>query len=607
MFKKAIIALAMLSTVFSAWSKAIIDSDMQELIKKYQNQILPKKSFPSISSIVFLDSEEKASVFIKDMEKLKDVFVKKFDSLPLVIVKFPTDPKILDSIVNHPSAMQISSYHPGQEELEFSQQAILLKPSEQYSTINNWRDNSFTGKNSIVGLLDSGIATEHSSLNNKHFITRTEKGSGYEEFKNGVRTAHGTGVACIYVGAGNSAFPNDTGIAQDAVTIVNALAGEGDGNMDDLVQTLSSLDWMLNRAESKPDVINYSFGNGLTNCSNCPDWSGLAKVVDYVVNYHHILWVKSAGNGGYIASSTKPPYAATMSTPADNYNALTVANMNPVIKEDEVLKLNPSRDMHSIRYTSSRGPTINGRKKPDISAPGNDTRTCAPDPTQYPFSYTKSMDYKEGYRLMGGTSSAAPHVGAATLLLHNAGIVEPIAKKALLINSADAYTDSGKPGPDDPKNPYEGGHFPVMGSEWNRTYGWGYINMQKAYDERNNLIQDTLTLESPEKIYNIELPVGGKITLVHERRVGYTDSKEWNLSHLSLEIIDKATGKLIMRDNSSKDTVHQVANCQRKPGQNLCSKSTRPIHAQVKVKLLGSFIDGSKEEPFVLASSVALN
>ena len=278
--------------------------------------------------------------------------------------------------------------------------------------------------------------------------------------------------------------------------------------------------------------------------------------------------------------------------------------MNPTINENNEIIFNPDRDMHSIRYTSSRGPTLKGRKKPDISAPGNDTRTCAPDPVAYSFLYTKAMDYRDGYRLMGGTSSAAPHVGAAALLLHDAGITLPMAKKALLINSADAYTDSGKPGPDDPKHPYVGGHYPVMGTEWNRTYGWGYLNMQKAYDQRDFLIQDKLTPENPEKVYAVDLPVGAKITLVHERRVGYSNSREWKLSHLSIEIVEQGTNRLIMRDDSVQDTVHQVANCQRNPDEKKCSSETNPIHAFVKVKLLTPDIDGAEEEPFAIASSV---
>lgn len=590
-----------------AWSKAIIDPDVKVAVSKAHPYTLTSQYSSSTSTIIFLHSIKDADSFIADLNKIPHVFAKKFDSIPAVLVSLPTDPLVLDTIANHPAAMQITSFHGGQEELEFSEQAILLRPSALYPTISNWWDYGYTGQHSIVGLLDSGIAREHPSLSEKQIIIRKEPGSGYEDFKNGVRSAHGTGVACIYMGAGSSDFPNDTGIAQGSPTIIAGLAGEGDGNMDDLGQTLSSLDWMLNRSEAKPDVINYSFGNGLTNCADCSDWSGLAKVVDYVVNHNHILWVKSAGNNGYIDPTFKAPYAATMTTPADNYNAITVANMNPTLKEGDVLMLNPDRAMHTIRYTSSRGPTLTGRKKPDISAPGNDTRTCAPDPELYSFTYTKDMDYHDGYRLMGGTSSAAPHVGAAALLLDDAGIKSPMAKKAVLINSADAYTDSNKPGPDDPKHPYDGGHYPVMGTEWNRTYGWGYLNMQKAFDERNNVIQDTLTLERPERIYEVELPVGAKLTLVHERRVGYSNSLEWKLSHLSLEIVEQGTNQLIMRDDSAIDTVHQVANCQRHSDEKVCSSETKPRRVLVKVKLLSQNIDGANEEPYALASSVPLH
>lgn len=583
-------------------SKAIIDADVKSLVNTQQSQSLLSAQPSSIPTVIFLRSGKDSDSFIAELKQY-GVFAKKFESIPAVFVSMPGDLPILENIASHPAAMQISSFRGTQEELEFSEQAILLRPSNYYPQVNNWWDHGFKGQNSTVGILDSGIASEHPSLTQQLMIIRKESDSGYDKFKNGVRTAHGTGMACIYAGSGSSIYPNDSGIAPEVHAIVSGLTSDD----DDIVhktRTLSSMDWMITRAGMKPDVINYSNGNGSSNCSDCNDWSGFARIVDYVVNHHHILWVKSAGNSGYTAATGSKPFAATITVPADNYNAITVANMNPVILENDVLLLNPNRAKHSIRYTSSRGPTLIGRKKPDISAPGNDTRTCAPDPTVYPIKYTKAMDYHDGYRLVGGTSSATPHVGAAALLLHDAGISSAMAKKALLINSADAYTDSNKPGPDDPGFVYEGGHYPVMGSEWNRTYGWGYLNMQTAFDQRNNLIQDTLTLKNPIKFYRVDLPVGAKITLVHERRVGYSKSgEEWKLSHLQLEIMDAATGRIIMQDNSAIDTVHQVANCLRKPYEPVCSEKTKPLHALIIVRLMTKKMDGTAAEPFALVSS----
>ena len=309
------------------------------------------------------------------------------------------------------------------------------------------------------------------------------------------------------------------------------------------------------------------------------------------------MWVKSAGNQGIAEPGSK----STMTSPADNYNGITVANMNPTIIVNGIAQQTPDRSLHAIRYTSSRGPTLNGRRKPDITAPGNDTRTCAPDAQKYKLFYPPGMDFHDGYRLMGGTSSAAPHVGAAILLLQDAGIKNPIAEKALLLNSADAWTDSSKPGPDDPFHEYKGGHYAVMGSEWNPTYGWGYLNMQKAFEQRNHIIEDQLTLNETVKEYKADLPVGGKVTLVHERRVGHNDNgSEWRLSHLSLEIYDEKTQQLVAQDSSQIDSVHQVANCTRKLGDKLCAEKTQPIHAIIRVKLLSPELDGSDNEPFAI-------
>lgn len=598
--KKVLFSFYLGLVTTTTWAKAIIDPDVQAMVSMTTSAEPRLKQTTATTAtlplLVFLRSMDEQDQFIADFSHIAGIKIQKIASAPAVLVMIPARDASLERIANHRAVTQISTYQSAHEELENSEQAILLRASTIYPNVQNWWSSGDKGLHGVVGLIDSGVATEHPSLQGKTILIRKELDSGYDHYKNGVRSAHGTGVACIYMGTGSAAFPNDQGIAPDAITMVAGLAGEGDGHFEDLSQTFSTLDWILLRSGVKPNVINYSYGNGSSTCKTCSDWSGLARVTDYIVNQDKILWVKSAGNTGMQGG---------MTTPADNYNGLTIANMNPARLENGQWILSPDRSKHSIRYTSSRGPTLEGRKKPDLAAPGNDTRTCAPDPLSYPIKYTVSMDYRDGYRLMGGTSSATPHVGAAVLLLQEAGITDPMAQKALLINSADAWFDDGKPGPDDPIQPNLNGHYQIQGSLWNRTYGWGYLNMQSAYEQRKNIVMGTLTTADPEQSFQVELPIGGKITLVHERRVGYSlDYTPWALSALSLQIVDAKTGEVIDEDNSAIDTVHQVANCQRKLGEKNCATTTPSVRAIVKVKLLSKTIDGASNEPFALVMSV---
>ncbi len=577
-------------------AQAIIDRDVLASINQYAiNTGKPG----SMGIIIFLKSQSQVTSFMQDINKILDIKAQPLQFMPAILAIIPKNRALVNHIANHPAAAQISSNTTASKELEASAQSMLLTPSDTYPAVNNWWQHGYIGRDGVVGLIDSGVDVEHPGLSSKTIIMRQESGSNYSRYQNGVRSAHGTGAACIYAGVGSGYFGHESGIAFGASTILSGLAGENGTDDEDsaLMQTLTTLDWMLTRAKIRPTIINYSFGHGIVSCAACTDWSGLAKIVDYVVNREKILWVKSAGNVGLGMPMNKP----TLTSPADNYNALTVANMNPTGTLFGITRQTLDRNQHTIRYTSSRGPTLNGRRKPDITAPGNDTRTCAPDPQIYPLHYSVRMDYHDGYRLMGGTSAAAPHVGGAILLLQDAGITNPIAEKALLLNSADAWTDSGKAGPDDPNHAYTGGHYPVQGSEWNPTYGWGYINMQQAFDQRLNIIEGKLTLNQSTRDYEAFLPVGGKVTLVHERRVGYlADNSEWKLSHLSLAIYDANTHQLIAQDNSSIDTVHQVSNCERKSGEKRCSENTKPVHVIIRVKLLDSVLDGSVDEPFAV-------
>ena len=590
----------------TSFAKAIIDSDVAQQFNHMNNQSMPlQMAYDSkpISLLVFLHSMKEKKEFIDAINKISSIQIQDLAFMPTVaVIMLSPNINTLNQIATHPAVMQISSNSAGTDELDITAQRLNSTRSDEISSdVDDWWANGYTGQHGVLGLIDDGVDPNHPSLANKTLLVRKEAGSNYTNYLNGVRTAHGTGVACIYASE-DSLYP---GTAYGTSTIVTGLSGRETAETSSLMLTMSTLDWMLNRATVKPTIINYSMGNGPIACPTCPEWSGLAKVIDYVVNHEKILWVKSAGNAGYIAPTQHIPFASTLTVPGDNYNALTVANMNMFLAQSGgPTHKRTNRELHVISETSSRGPTPFGRRKPDLTAPGHDTRTCAPDPTLYGFNYTSAMDYFNGYRLMGGTSSAAPHVGASVLLIQDTGIKNPMAIKALLINSADTWTDNNMPA----GQGLETGHYQIMGSEWNRTYGWGYINMQTAFKQRNNIIEDTLSSSHPVKEYEAMLDIGEKVTLVHERRVGYTlAGKEWRISHLKIEMIDLDTQRLVASDDSAIDTVHQVGNCERPAGQKSCSAQTKPIHALVRISLLSEMIDGSDIEPFALVLNTSKN
>jgi hypothetical protein len=137
-----------------------------------------------------------------------------------------------------------------------------------------------------------------------------------------------------------------------------------------------------------------------------------------------VVVVVAAGNRGY-----ENPDASSLLMSV-GYRASTITdpgNAERVITVGATHRFQPHT--YGVSYFSSRGPTGDGRLKPDLVAPGEKIESPVPG------GRSKALD---------GTSMAAPHVsGAAALLMgrHSELIGEPERIKRILCESA---TDLGR-------------------------------------------------------------------------------------------------------------------------------------------------------------------
>jgi serine protease AprX len=144
-----------------------------------------------------------------------------------------------------------------------------------------------------------------------------------------------------------------------------------------------------------------------------------------------VVVVAAAGNRGYRGSLGRASGAdAAIADAFEDYRNISITdpgNAEEVITVGSTHRFQPHK--YGVSYFSSRGPTGDGRAKPDIVAPGEKVESCTPGKRK---------------AALDGTSMAAPHVSGASALLmarHRELIGRPARIKEILCKSA---TDLGR-------------------------------------------------------------------------------------------------------------------------------------------------------------------
>ena len=187
-------------------------------------------------------------------------------------------------------------------------------------------------------------------------------------------------------------------------------------------------------------------GNGYT--ANCAVWDARVRDADSgVAGSQPYLVVFSAGNSG--------PGAGTLSSPHAAKNIISVANSEnyrPGQCPGVAGCGGPADDIDELNDSSSRGPTVDNRLKPDLAAPGHAisgarssvaTYDCFCDSAQGAGCCASiGVDGANKYTVYTGTSQASPRVaGAAAIVFdwykdHFGVFPSPAMAKAILISGA---------------------------------------------------------------------------------------------------------------------------------------------------------------------------
>ncbi|WP_172632559.1 S8 family serine peptidase [Methanohalophilus mahii] len=267
---------------------------------------------------------------------------------------------------------------------------------------------NLTGANQTIAIADTGLDTGNLSTLHPDIGGRVDALYDWSDGNPADNNGHGTHVAGSALGNGYLSAGQYKGMAPEAHLFFQAC---GDGSKTLNIPPLNQL--FIEAYNNGSRIHSNSWGSSSSYATD-------AKALDNFT-WHHpdMLILFAAGNDG--------PSTGTINSPGIAKNALTVGASENYRPERGGDSDNPS----DIADFSSRGPTFDGRIKPDIVTPGTSI-----------YSTASSLVYPEDYVYMSGTSMATPVTAGSAALIRqyfmNNIPIHPSAAllKATLINGA---------------------------------------------------------------------------------------------------------------------------------------------------------------------------
>lgn len=356
-----------------------------------------------------------------------------------------------------------------------------------------------TGKGQVIGHSDTGLDTG-------------DMGTLHPDFTNRIRavfslgrtndwsdpTGHGTHTAGSLMGNG-SAYSNGLfkAPAFEAELVHQSL-------YEDEYHALGGLPTNLNLLFAQAYATNARVHSSSWGSLTLGAYDAYAREVDeYMWYYPNMLAVFPAGNESYDSNADGIVNTKRLASPGCAKNVLCVGAaeskrpagsggyssdiygsdawepffpVNPI--HDDLISTSADGVHQGMYAFSSRGPTADGRIKPDIVAPGTDIISCR---SRHPNASTYWGEFNTDYVFSGGTSESTPLAASAAALVrqyymekHSTLISNPSAAlvKATLVNGARSLT---------PGQYGYGTHREIPAAPRpNIVEGWGHVNLNDS-------------------------------------------------------------------------------------------------------------------------------
>lgn len=486
-----------------------------------------------------------------------------------------------------------------------------------------------TGKGQIVAVTDTGLDVQGDL--SADFAGRIEAGfSPNDMYDNCERTnwsdhnGHGTHVAGTVLGDGTLSDGQHAGMAPEARLVVQTVSSGGNA-LDCL---LLNDEFMVQAYSAGARVQNASWGGQTGGSVVNPEYGGYdlrAEITDqFLWNHKDHLLVVSAGNDGEDTNLDGVIDRDSMNSPATAKNVLSVGmseseydctsggycgtwgthfffSASP-IQNDQL-----SDNRNGIAALSSRGPTDDGRIKPEIVAPGTNIVSARSNHESAGTGWGV-YDNNDDYVFNGGTSMSAPMIsGLAALtrqwLTQEQGFESPSAAlvKAMLLNGAVNLS----PGQ------YGTGEQQEIPNAWpNNVQGWGRADISRSLglDSGNApwLVEDTTGLETGQvETYTVPVTAGQpfRVTLVWTDYPMSPPANKALINDLDLEII--APNEQIVRGNNTADL---PSNCRDTNNADRCNnvesiEIAQPVSGDYTIVVRGTTVAQGDQQPFAIVAN----